>query len=149
MEIFTIGFTKKTAREFFGAIKEAGVRRLVDVRLNNRSQLAGFTKQQDLEYFLAEICGAEYVHLPELAPTKEILRAYQQGWGHCFANGVKQCQNGLLTMEHDGCPSREHVQFPWAHPLEGPAYELCGHSPTERHPFFVGWETLSGRIRGF
>jgi uncharacterized protein (DUF488 family) len=79
VEIFTIGFTKKTAREFFEAIKRSGAKRLVDVRLNNRSQLAGFTKQQDLEYFLAEICGAGYVHLPELAPTKEILRAYQQG----------------------------------------------------------------------
>jgi uncharacterized protein (DUF488 family) len=79
VEIFTIGFTKKTAREFFGTLTEAGVKRLADVRLNNRSQLAGFTKQQDLEYFLAEICGAGYVHLPELAPSKEMLRAYQQG----------------------------------------------------------------------
>jgi len=56
---------------------------LIDVRLNNTSQLAGFAKRDDLRYFLREICGAEYVHLPELAPTKEILDGYKKkqiGW---------------------------------------------------------------------
>ena len=57
MEVYTIGFTKRTAAEFFGALKRAGVRRLLDVCLNNSSQLAGFTKKEDLHYFLTEICG--------------------------------------------------------------------------------------------
>jgi len=77
VEIYTIGFTKKGAAEFFGALRRAGIRRLIDVRLNNTSQLAGFAKRDNLEYFLAEICQAEYVHLPLLSPTKEILDDYK------------------------------------------------------------------------
>ena len=73
MKLYTIGFTKKTARQFFEILKRAGVRRLLDIRLNNRSQLAGFTKKDDLEYFLQTICEAEYYHLPSLAPTQDIL----------------------------------------------------------------------------
>ena len=78
MEIYTIGFTKKRAEEFFGALKAAGIARLVDVRLNNSSQLAGFTKRDDLAYFVREICAAQYVHEPRLAPTAEILDAYRE-----------------------------------------------------------------------
>ncbi len=79
MEIYTIGFTKKTAAEFFEALKKHRIERLVDVRINNTSQLAGFTKRDDLNYFLQEIVGAEYVHEPLLAPTKELLKAYRDG----------------------------------------------------------------------
>lgn len=78
MRIFTIGFTKKSAEAFFTRLQNAGVKRLVDVRLNNISQLAGFTKKDDLRYFLKAICNIEYVHLPELAPTAEILDAYKK-----------------------------------------------------------------------
>lgn len=78
VRLFTIGFTKKTAREFFTALREAGVRRVVDVRLSNASQLAGFTKKGDLAYFLREIGGIDYVHRPDLAPTKEILDGYKK-----------------------------------------------------------------------
>lgn len=78
MKIFTIGFTKKPAETFFNLLKSAGVRRLVDVRLNNVSQLAGFTKRDDLRYFTRAICGIEYVHVPELAPTSEILDPYKK-----------------------------------------------------------------------
>lgn len=81
MEIYTIGFTQTSAAEFFGKLKQAGIRRLVDVRLNNVSQLAGFAKRDDLRYFLAEICGAEYVHEPLLAPSQEILDAYKKEKG--------------------------------------------------------------------
>lgn len=77
MQTYTIGFTKKPAEKFFGLIREHNVLRVLDVRLNNRSQLAGFAKQQDLRYFLREICATEYVHLPELAPTEDILKAYK------------------------------------------------------------------------
>ena len=81
MRIFTIGFTKKNARRFFGLLGEAGAQRIVDVRLNNVSQLAGFAKRDDLAYFLEKLCGIEYVHLPVLAPTKDILDQYKKSRG--------------------------------------------------------------------
>ena len=81
MKIFTIGFTRKSARRFFGLLHSSGARRIVDVRLNNVSQLAGFAKKDDLAYFLQAICGMEYVHLSELAPTKEMLDDYKKHKG--------------------------------------------------------------------
>lgn len=81
MEVFTIGFTRSTAAGFFDRLKQAGIRRLVDVRLNNSSQLAGFAKRDDLAYFLRELCGAEYVHEPLLAPTPEMFAAYKKNGG--------------------------------------------------------------------
>jgi uncharacterized protein (DUF488 family) len=92
MEVHTIGFTQTTAAEFFGKLKQAGIRRLVDVRLNNVSQLAGFAKRDDLRFFLAEICGAEYVHEPRLAPSQEILDAYKKHKGSWedFERGFRQ-----------------------------------------------------------
>jgi uncharacterized protein (DUF488 family) len=81
VEVYSIGFTKKTAKQFFGILGKTGIRRLLDVRLKNASQLAGFTKREDLEYFLREICAAEYVHEPQLAPTKEILDEYKKHKG--------------------------------------------------------------------
>jgi uncharacterized protein (DUF488 family) len=82
--VHTIGFTKKTAAEFFGLLKKSGTKRIVDVRLNNVSQLAGFSKRDDLRYFLKEIVGIDYVHEPLLAPTSDILDAYKKhkgDWG--------------------------------------------------------------------
>jgi len=81
MEVYSIGFTKKTAEQFFGLLKRQGIRRLLDVRLNNSSQLAGFTKRDDLEYFLRAICDAQYLHEPLLAPTQEMLDAYKKRRG--------------------------------------------------------------------
>ena len=81
MKIFTIGFTKKSAESFFTMLQRAGVKRLVDVRLNNVSQLAGFTKRDDLRYFTKAICNIDYVHLPDLAPTQDILDAYKKQKG--------------------------------------------------------------------
>jgi uncharacterized protein (DUF488 family) len=78
MKIFTIGFTKKSAETFFTRLRGAGVRTLIDVRLNNVSQLAGFTKKDDLRYFTKAICNIDYIHLPELAPTPEILNPYKK-----------------------------------------------------------------------
>jgi len=77
VEICTIGFTRKSAAEFFELLRSAGIARLIDVRLHNVSQLAGFSKRDDLAYFLREICRAEYVHEPLLAPTEELLAAYR------------------------------------------------------------------------
>ena len=71
--LYTIGFTKKTAAEFFGLLRAAGVKRVLDVRLNNVSQLAGFAKKDDLAFFLREVAGIDYHHLPELAPTQALI----------------------------------------------------------------------------
>jgi len=76
--IFTIGFTKKNAKTFFSKLRNAGVTRLIDVRLNNVSQLAGFAKRDDLTFFLKELCNCDYNHIPDFAPTKEILDAYKK-----------------------------------------------------------------------
>lgn len=81
MEVFTIGFTQTTAADFFGKLRRYGIRRLVDVRLNNVSQLAAFAKRDDLAFFLRELCGAEYLHEIRLAPTQEMLDAYKKQKG--------------------------------------------------------------------
>ena len=81
MKIFTIGFTKKSAREFFGMLRRPGLRRLIDVRLNNVSQLAGFSKKDDLQFFCETILSIEYLHLPELAPTQEMLDGFKKNHG--------------------------------------------------------------------
>lgn len=81
IQLFTIGFTKKNAEQFFGKIIEAGVKRVVDVRLNNTSQLAGFAKKEDLVYFLKNLGGIDYVHLPQLAPTQDMLDEYKKNKG--------------------------------------------------------------------
>lgn len=81
MKIFTIGFTKTTAQRFFGRLKDSGAKKLVDVRLNNISQLAGFAKRDDLKYFTSQICGIGYEHVPALAPTKEMLDEYKKNGG--------------------------------------------------------------------
>jgi uncharacterized protein (DUF488 family) len=78
MEIFTIGFTQTTAEDFFGRLKTHRIERLLDVRLHNSSQLAGFAKRDDLAYFLRELVGAKYEHAPLLAPSPEILDAYKK-----------------------------------------------------------------------
>jgi uncharacterized protein (DUF488 family) len=79
VRIHTIGFTRKPARTLFVMLRESGATRLLDIRLNNASQLAGFTKRDDLEFFLAELCGMDYTHELRLAPTKPLLDAYKNG----------------------------------------------------------------------
>ncbi|AFY91956.1 DUF488 family protein [Chamaesiphon minutus] len=81
IELFTIGFTQKNAQKFFETLKKSGVQRVIDTRLNNISQLAGFTKKTDLEYFLKIIGNIEYVHILDLAPTKDILDEYKKNKG--------------------------------------------------------------------
>jgi len=76
--LLTIGFTKKNARKFFTILKDAGVQKIIDVRLNNVSQLAGFAKRDDLEFFLQQLCNCDYQHIPDLAPTKELLSGYKK-----------------------------------------------------------------------
>ncbi len=78
MKLFTIGFTKTTAESFFERLAVAGVDRVVDVRISNTSQLAGFAKKADIEYFLRAISGIGYEHQPELAPSEEMFKRYQK-----------------------------------------------------------------------
>lgn len=73
MKLFTIGFTQKSAERFFTLLQDTGVKRVLDIRLNNRSQLAGFSKSEDLEYFLRAIGGIGYRHVVEMAPTQPLL----------------------------------------------------------------------------
>lgn len=81
MKVFTIGFTRKSAREFFDKLRRPGLVRLIDVRLNNVSQLAGFSKREDLQFFCQAILSIEYLHLHELAPTQAMLDEYKKERG--------------------------------------------------------------------
>jgi len=78
MKLYTIGFTQKRARQFFDLLRANAIQRLVDIRINPHGQLSGFARQEDLPYFLQELAGnCQYIHLPPLAPTKEILKDYR------------------------------------------------------------------------
>lgn len=79
MRVLTIGFTKKSARRFFELLRDSGTRRVIDVRLNNSSQLAGFAKKADLAWFLRELGAIDYFHRPDLAPTRDLLRDWRTG----------------------------------------------------------------------
>jgi uncharacterized protein (DUF488 family) len=123
MAVYTIGFTKKSAAEFFGALKRAGVKRLLDVRLSNSSQLAAFTKKDDFAYFLQEILGADYKHEPLLAPTRELLDRYkkQRGSWHDYEVAF------LELMKQRGIESRlDRALF------DGPTVLLCSEATAER-----------------
>jgi len=78
MKLYTIGFTQKTAQQFFDLLKKNNVNCLVDIRLKPSGQLAAFTKKEDLRYFLKELINCDYIHLPILAPTNEILTTYRK-----------------------------------------------------------------------
>ena len=136
--LFTIGFTQKSAEEFFRTLRTAGVCRVVDVRLNNTGQLAGFTKRDDIAFFLRNIGQIDYVHLQILAPTADMLRAYREGtttweeYGSAFTELIKkrhievelketlQDRDCLLCSEPDAarCHRRlvaEYLQHRWKH----------------------------------
>ncbi|MFI5003595.1 MAG: DUF488 family protein [Solirubrobacterales bacterium] len=109
MEIYTIGFTQTTAEHFFGRLKAANVERLLDVRLNNSSQLAGFAKAQDLPFFLRELLSARYEHDPRLAPTQDMLDDYKKRKGDwsTYERGFlelmaqRQIERALSPVEFD------------------------------------------------
>lgn len=98
MKLFTIGFTQKDAEDFFARLRKAGVKKVVDVRLNNISQLAGFAKKDDLRFFLKELCGAEYEHMPQLAPTQNLLNEYKKKKGSW--ESYKQDFLSLMASRH-------------------------------------------------
>jgi uncharacterized protein (DUF488 family) len=111
MKIYTIGFTKTTARNFFERLQKSGAKKLVDVRLNNISQLAGFAKRDDLAYFSERICGMAYQHVPEFAPTQGMLDAYKKDggdWGQYAQRFLglmaeRQVERFKRDDIHDGC----------------------------------------------
>ncbi len=76
--LFTIGFTKKTAEEFFRLLQDAQVEKVIDVRENRVGQLAGFAKYPDIAFFLDRLLGIKYVHEPLFAPSPEIRLAYRK-----------------------------------------------------------------------
>lgn len=122
MEVYTTGFTKKTAAQFFGSLRQAGIKRLVDIRLNNSSQLAGFAKKDDLPFFLNEICHIEYVYEPLLTPTQEILDAYKKHKG----SWRDYEQRFLALMRERGVEEKISPKL-----FEVPTVLLCSEATTE------------------
>ena len=123
MDVYTIGFTQKSATKFFGLLREHGIRMLIDVRLNNISQLAGFSKRDDLAFFVRELCGAEYVHEPRLAPTQDILDAYKKAKGS-WADYERTFLRLLAKRRIEDTLDREL--------FTGPAVLLCSEPTPER-----------------
>jgi uncharacterized protein (DUF488 family) len=113
MELFTIGFTKSTAERFFTRIADAGVKRVMDIRLNNSSQLAGFAKAQDLPYFLRELAGASYVYERLLAPTPELLAEVKRE-GADWALFEQQFRGLLTSRDVETTLTREAFKEPTA-----------------------------------
>ena len=101
-KLFTIGFTQKSAAQFFELLQKAGVKKVIDTRLNNTSQLSGFAKQADLQYFLATIAHIDYEHDLSLAPTSDILTAYKQkkmSWEDYEGQYLDLVQNRKIEAE--------------------------------------------------
>jgi uncharacterized protein (DUF488 family) len=105
MKIYTIGFTRSSAEHFFTRLKESKAQRLVDVRLNNVSQLAGFAKRDDLRYFAHQLCNVAYEHNLALAPTAQMLADYRSGHGgwDAYAAGFRQlmAQRRIEQIDRD------------------------------------------------
>jgi uncharacterized protein (DUF488 family) len=98
IKLYTIGFTKKNAKQFFGLIQHSGVKKVLDTRLNNVSQLAGFTKRDDLAFFLEKVAGIRYDHALNLAPTDEILKGYKKG--EISWDSYAKAYNELISKRH-------------------------------------------------
>jgi uncharacterized protein (DUF488 family) len=124
MEVFTIGFTQSSAAHFFGRLKAAGIKRLLDVRLNNVSQLAGFAKRADLTFFLGELCDAEYIHEPRLAPTADLLAAYKKQGGS-WAEYERQFLELLAKRRVEEWLDRALFQKPTVLLCSEPTAERC------------------------
>jgi uncharacterized protein (DUF488 family) len=143
MEIYSIGFTQKPAAQFFGALKSAGILRLVDVRLNNSSQLSGFAKNTDLPFFLRELCGASYVHEPLLAPTQEMLDAYKRNKGS-WAEYEAQFLALMAERDISNRLVRESFHEPTVLLCSEPTAEKCHRRLVLEH-LAAKWEGVSIR----
>jgi uncharacterized protein (DUF488 family) len=135
MLIYTIGFTRKPAERFFGLLGDHGMRRMIDIRLRPHGQLAGFSKQDDLRYFLRELIGCDYAHLPVLAPTDDLLRDYRSGRDEARFREAFEA----LMDERDIPASLDRALF-----ADGPVCLLCSEErPEGCHRLFVA-ERLAG-----
>jgi uncharacterized protein (DUF488 family) len=136
VEIYTIGFTQTTAERFFKRLADAGVARLLDVRLNNSSQLAGFAKAKDLPYFLQELIGVSYEHEPLLAPTEELLDEYKKRKGEWFTYEARF----LELMESRAIESVLAISD-----FEAPTALLCSEATADHCHRRLVCEYLAGR----
>ncbi len=122
LTLYTIGFSGKSAEEFFVLLKKAGVKILLDIRLNNVSQLSGFTKGKDLAYFVREISAGQYYHLTDLAPTKELLKKYQAD-----ENWQSYEKEFLSLLESRNAATKIRPEL-----LMGPTVLLCSEKTAEK-----------------
>jgi len=138
MKLYTIGFTRKSAPQFFGLLQEAGVARVVDVRLNNVSQLAGWTKAQDFPFFLQKVAGIGYQHALDLAPTQEMLDDYKKRKGSWAA--YETAFKNLMVQRR--------VEGTWSGALQDSDCLLCSEEKaTHCHRRLVA-EYLGGQLGG-
>lgn len=121
-KLYTIGFAGKSAEEFFSLLKKAGIKILLDIRLNNVSQLAGFTKGKDLSYFVRTILDGQYYHNTDLAPTKELLKRYQadEDW-------QRYEKEFLSLLEKRNAETKIKPEL-----LKGPTVLLCSEKTSEK-----------------
>lgn len=136
LSLHTIGFTQKTAEQFFGMIRDADVDRIIDVRLKSDSQIAGFAKSPNLQFFAKELCGIDYHHLPFLAPSTPLFTSYKKektmGW--------PDFRDRFLDLMDE-----RHVEEKVSRDLLDGACLLCSeHEPHECHRTLVA-EYLRGR----
>ena len=124
MTLWTIGATGRTAQEFFETLRRTGIRRVVDVRLKNTSQLAGFTKRSDLPFFLRELCNAAYVHEPRLAPTAELF-AFIKREGGSWEEYERRFLRLLAERRVEAAIDRDLLKVPTALLCTEPAAERC------------------------
>ena len=120
--LHTIGFIKKSAAEFFKALELAEVGTVVDVRINNTSQLAGFTKKDDLAFFLREVSGVHYIHEVNLAPTQELMKSYRG----------KQIGGDELSAHTWSCCDQEESVIGSMNSTIGPIRYFCAQSRMQR-----------------
>ncbi len=141
--VFTIGFTRKSAEEFFRLLQDAGVKKLIDVRENRIGQLAGFAKFPDIAFLLDRILGIAYLHEPRLAPSAEIRQAYRKtkDWPAYERSFIE------LMRERKISESIDPSQF------EGEVALLCSEATPEKcHRRLIAeylaqyWETLGHHI---
>jgi uncharacterized protein (DUF488 family) len=138
MKLYTIGFTKKSASQFFEALRNAGVARVVDVRLNNVSQLAGFAKKQDLAYFLDQIGAIRYEHAPLLAPTQNLLDSYKKHGGKWI-----DYEKSFLDLMND-----RKIEVAWAPEMRDRDCFLCSEEKPDRCHRRLVAEYLSDHLGG-
>ena len=138
MKLYTIGCGQRSAEDFFEALKQSAVRRIIDIRLHNTSQLAGFSKASDFPYFLKAIAGIDYVHEEAFSPSEEILADYKKKKGS-WAD-YEQAFKPLIQERHIEKKARELLQ-------DGDCLLCMEHAPDQCHRRLVA-EYLEKKIEG-